>query len=175
MFKSILGSELTLVNFLICIGVAFVLGLIVALIHKKTTRTTGNFVTTLAILPTLVAMAILLVNGNLGAGVATVGVFSLIRFRSIPGNSRSLLAVFFAMAIGLAVGTGYVVYAALFTVIIGAASASVIQHIRSATCCISLCQKILITLKSLTTSLINTRSLTIFKKLKLPIWVAYLS
>ena len=119
MFKSILGSELTLVNFLICIGVAFVLGLIVALIHKKTTRTTGNFVTTLAILPTLVAMAILLVNGNLGAGVATVGVFSLIRFRSIPGNSRSLLAVFFAMAIGLAVGTGYVVYAALFTVIIG--------------------------------------------------------
>ena len=66
-----------------------------------------------------VAMAILLVNGNLGAGVATVGVFSLVRFRSIPGNSRSLLAVFFAMAIGLAVGTGYVVFAALFTAIIG--------------------------------------------------------
>jgi uncharacterized membrane protein YhiD involved in acid resistance len=64
-------------------------------------------------------MAILLVNGNLGAGVATVGVFSLVRFRSIPGNSRSLLAVFFAMAIGLAVGTGYVVFATLFTAIIG--------------------------------------------------------
>lgn len=119
MFSSILTGELTLVNFLICIGVAFVLGLVVALVHSKTAKTSSNFVTTLAVLPTLVAMAILLVNGNLGAGVATVGVFSLVRFRSIPGNSRSLLAVFFAMAIGLAVGTGYVVFAALFTVIIG--------------------------------------------------------
>lgn len=119
MFNSILSGELTLVNFLICIGVAFVLGLIVAFVHSKTAKTNSNFVTTLAVLPTLVAMAILLVNGNLGAGVATVGVFSLVRFRSIPGNSRSLLAVFFAMAIGLAVGTGYVVFAALFTAIIG--------------------------------------------------------
>ena len=76
--------------------------------------------TTLAILPMLVAMAITLVNGNLGAGVATVGIFSLVRFRSIPGNSRSILSVFFAMAIGLAVGTGYVGFAALFTVIVSA-------------------------------------------------------
>ncbi|MBQ8156793.1 DUF4956 domain-containing protein [Candidatus Saccharibacteria bacterium] len=119
MFDSILGTELTLTNFLICIGVAFVLGLIVAFVHMKTTKTNTNFATTLAVLPALVAMAILLVNGNLGAGVATVGVFSLVRFRSIPGNSRSLLAVFFAMAIGLAVGVGYVLFAALFTVIIG--------------------------------------------------------
>ena len=118
MFNSILGSELTPVHFFICIGVAFVLGVIVALVHQKTSRSTSNFVTTLAILPMLVAMAIMLVNGNLGAGVATVGVFSLVRFRSIAGNSKSILSVFFAMAIGLAVGTGYVTFAALFTVVV---------------------------------------------------------
>lgn len=120
MFDSILGTELTPVHFFVCLGVAFVLGLIVALVHQKTTRSSSNFVTTLAILPMLVAMAIMLVNGNLGAGVATVGVFSLVRFRSIAGNSRSILSVFFAMAIGLAVGTGYVTFAALFTVIVSA-------------------------------------------------------
>ena len=119
MFNSILGSEVTPVHFFICIGVAFVLGLIVALVHQKTSsRSTSNFVTTLAILPMLVSMAIMLVNGNLGAGVATVGIFSLVRFRSIAGNSRSILSVFFAMAIGLAVGTGYVTFAAMFTVVV---------------------------------------------------------
>ena len=85
MFDSILGNELSLINFLICIGASFVLGLVVALVHMKTAKTSKNFATTLAILPTLVAMAILLVNGNLGAGVATVGIFSLVRFRSIAG------------------------------------------------------------------------------------------
>lgn len=120
MFDSILGNELSLINFLICIGASFVLGLVVALVHMKTAKTSKNFATTLAILPTLVAMAILLVNGNLGAGVATVGIFSLVRFRSIAGNSRSLLSVFFSVAIGLAVGTGYVAFAALFTLIISA-------------------------------------------------------
>jgi len=120
MFNSVLGSELQLSSFLLCIGVSFALGLIVSLIHTKTARSSKNFATTLAVLPSLVAMAIMLVNGNLGAGVATLGVFSLVRFRSIAGNSRSLLSVFFSMAIGLAVGTGYVGFAALFTVIISA-------------------------------------------------------
>ena len=120
MFNSILSPSLTPANFFICLGTALVLGLIVAIVHKKTTRASSNFITTLAILPMLVAMAIMLVNGNLGAGVATVGVFSLVRFRSIAGNSRSILSVFFAMAIGLAVGTGYIAFAALFTVIVSA-------------------------------------------------------
>ena len=118
MFQSILGLELSLIHFLVCLGVAFVLGLVVAFVHSRTARSSSNFITTLVILPVLVTMAIMLVNGNLGAGVATVGVFSLIRFRSIAGNSRSLLSVFFAMAIGLACGTGYVVFAALFTIIV---------------------------------------------------------
>lgn len=118
MFDSILTGELTLMHFLACLGTAFVLGLIVALVHQKTARSSSHFVTTLAILPVLVAMAIMLVNGNLGAGVATVGVFSLVRFRSIAGNSRSIMAIFFAMAIGLAVGVGYLGFATIFTAVV---------------------------------------------------------
>ena len=118
MFDTILTGELTLTNFLACLGTAFALGLVVALVHQKTARATSHFITTLAILPVLVCMAIMLVNGNLGAGVATVEIFSLVRFRSIAGNSRSLMVVFFAMAIGLATGVGYLGFAALFTVIV---------------------------------------------------------
>ena len=117
MFSSIIQDEITAASFAVCLGVAFMLGIIVALVHQKTARSSSNFITTLAVLPMLVAMAIMLVNGNLGAGVATMGVFSLVRFRSIAGNSRSMLSVFFSMAIGLACGTGYIAFAAIFTVV----------------------------------------------------------
>ena len=119
MFNSIIGNELTITSFLICMGVAFILGLIVALVHMICARTNKNFIVTLAVLPLLVTVVILLVNGNLGTSVAILGAFSLIRFRSIPGNSREILAVFFAMAIGLAVGTGYIAFAAVFTLMVG--------------------------------------------------------
>ena len=117
MFNSIIGDNLTITNFLICMGVAIILGMIVALVHMVCARTNKNFVVTLSILPLLVSVVILLVNGNLGTSVAIVGAFSLIRFRSIPGNSRELIYVFFAMVIGLAVGTGYIAFAGVFTLI----------------------------------------------------------
>ena len=116
MFNSIINGNITIENFAACLGVAFVLGLVVAFAHMKTTHSNKNFITTLAILPMLVTTVILMVNGNLGTGVAVMGAFSLVRFRSIPGHSRAILSVFFAMAIGLAVGTGYIAFAALFTI-----------------------------------------------------------
>ena len=118
MFNSILTTTLTPNNFIICLITAFILGLIVALIHMKTNKSTKNFITTLALLPMIVAMVIMLVNGNLGTSVAIVGAFSLVRFRSIPGNSKEILNVFFVMAIGLACGTGYILYAAIFTILV---------------------------------------------------------
>ena len=117
MFNSILGSSLTLINFTICIVTSFILGLIVALVHSKTNKTNKNFVGTLVVLPALVTIVILLVKGNLGTAVAVGGAFSLTRFRSIPGTSKEILSVFFAMAIGLAVGTGYIAYSIIFTII----------------------------------------------------------
>lgn len=91
------------------------LGLVVAYCYMFKNYYTKNFVVTLAILPLFVQLVIMLVNGNLGAGVAVVGAFSLIRFRSVPGGSKEIVTIFWSMGIGLATGMGYVGYAALFS------------------------------------------------------------
>lgn len=100
--------------------VSVVLGLGVALIYMYKNRYSKSFVVTLALLPAMVQIVIMLVNGNLGAGVAVMGAFSLVRFRSIPGSAREIGSIFFAMAIGLATGMGYLAVAAMFLVFIGA-------------------------------------------------------
>lgn len=122
MFNSIIGTTVTPVTFIICLITSLFLGLVVAFLHMKTTKSNANFISTLVILPALVTVVILLVNGNLGTSVAVLGAFSLVRFRSIPGNSREILNVFFAMAIGLAIGTGYIAFAFIFTFITAIAS-----------------------------------------------------
>ena len=106
---------------LICTAVCLVLGLVIAGVYMIRSQYTKNFVVTLALLPAMVQAVIMLVNGNLGTGVAIVGAFSLIRFRSVPGSSREIATVFFAMAVGLATGMGYVTYAAIFTAVISVA------------------------------------------------------
>lgn len=97
--------------------VALILGLIIALTHKATSKYNKNFLITIAILPILVSNIILVVNGNLGMGIAVAGAFSLVRFRSIAGTSKEILSVFFSMAIGLAIGAGYSILAAIVTII----------------------------------------------------------
>ena len=121
MFESIYSSSsatISVENFLICLGVAIVLGGVIAFTHKSTTKTTPHFILTLAILPVLVQIVILLVNGNLGTSLAVAGAFSLVRFRSMPGNSKEIVSVFWSMAIGLALGMGYVTLALVATIII---------------------------------------------------------
>lgn len=118
MFNSIIESTLTIQNVLICICVSLILGILIALIHMKTTKYNKNFIVTLALLPVLVQVVIMMVNGNLGTSVAVLGAFSLIRFRSIPGNSREITSIFFAMAIGLAVGMGQIYFAILLSAVI---------------------------------------------------------
>lgn len=102
---------------LLSMGVALILGLIIAITHKVTSRYSKNFLVTITILPTLVASVILVVNGNLGMGVAVAGAFGLVRFRSIAGTSKEILSIFFAMAIGLAIGAGYLILAIAITLI----------------------------------------------------------
>lgn len=121
MLESIFSTQtasISMENWLICIGVAIVLGVIISAVHKFTTKTTPNFLLTLAILPTLVEVVILLINGNLGTSLAVAGAFSLIRFRSMPGNSKEIISVFWAMAVGLALGMGYVIFGVIVTVIV---------------------------------------------------------
>ena len=99
----------------ICIVVAIVLGIVISLTHKFTTKSTLNFLLTIAVLPVLVQVVILLINGNLGTSLAVAGAFTLIKFRSMPGNSKEIVTVFWAMTVGLALGMGYAV---AFTVIV---------------------------------------------------------
>lgn len=95
---------------------AFICGLIIAGTHMLKNRYTRSFVITLVLLPPIVELVIILVNGNIGAGVAVAGAFSLVRFRSVPGKGQEITGIFLAMAVGLAAGMGYVGIALLFTV-----------------------------------------------------------
>ncbi|WP_316608301.1 DUF4956 domain-containing protein [uncultured Ruminococcus sp.] len=118
-FNSIFtGDAITVVQGLIVTGVALGLGILSSLVYMFKSYCSKNFAVTLALLPPIVSMLILMVNGNLGTGIAVVGVFSLVRFRSQPGNAREILAIMLSMAIGLACGTGYVTFAVFGAVIV---------------------------------------------------------
>ncbi len=122
MFTSILTNvegSLTVQNALICTLVSLVLGFLIALIYGSRGTCSKNFMVTLVMLPVLVQMIIMLVNGNLGTSVAVLGAFSLVRFRSVPGSSKEMAVIFFDMAVGLATGTGFLGFAATMTIMIG--------------------------------------------------------
>lgn len=103
---------------IIALVTSILLGFIIAFVYSKISNYTKNFIITLAILPILVQVIIMLVNGNLGTGVAILGAFSLVRFRSIPGTSREIVTVFFAMVVGLSIGTGFVLLSVILTVVV---------------------------------------------------------
>ncbi len=117
MLTNILSGGVSSGAIIILAIVSVVLGLIIALTHKGTSRFNKNFLTTISLLPLLVMSVIMVVNGNLGMSVAVAGTFGLVRFRSVPGTSKEILSVFFAMAVGLALGAGYIVLAPVITVI----------------------------------------------------------
>ena len=121
LFKGIFDTDLTVVisakDFLLCLGTALVLGLALALCYMLRSRYTKSFVVTLALLPAVVCVVIMMVNGNVGAGVAVAGAFSLVRFRSVPGTAKEICALFLAMGIGLIAGMGYLGFAALFALV----------------------------------------------------------
>ncbi len=122
MFTSIIDTtsgSITVESVIICLIAAMVLGLVSSFVYMKTAdRYSKSFIITLAILPVLVEIVIMMTSGNLGSAVAVLGTFSLIRFRSAPGSSREILGVFFSMAIGLACGMGQIAFAALITLVV---------------------------------------------------------
>lgn len=121
MFESILSETagtLSISDSLICMAVSIILGLIIACVHMYTSKYSKNFIVSLAILPALVQVVIMMVNGNLGTSVAILGAFGLVRFRSIPGTAKEIVSVFFAMAIGLALGMGHIMFAIYVTIVV---------------------------------------------------------
>jgi uncharacterized membrane protein YhiD involved in acid resistance len=131
MFESILTTPLTMEGALWCTLASLVLGGLVAGVYWLQSKNEGggspSLFMTLLFLPALVQVVIMLVNGNLGAGVAVMGAFGLVRFRSVPGTGRDILYIFYAMAIGLATGMGYLMYAFVFAIVLGVIMVAVMR------------------------------------------------
>lgn len=122
LFQGLFDSEIvqiiSVTDFLLCICVSLIVGLMLAGAYMYRSRYTKSFVVTLALLPTVVCVVIMMVNGNVGTGVAVAGAFSLVRFRSVPGTAKEITGLFLAMSVGLVVGMGYLGFAVLFAVIL---------------------------------------------------------
>lgn len=120
MLNSVIASPMNLSTFMICIGSALALGILTSLLFTRRGHHTGSLTLSLALLPAIVSLVIMMVNGNIGAGLAVAGTFALVRFRSVPGTAKEITALFFDVALGLACGMGYVVIAGIFFVVVGA-------------------------------------------------------
>ena len=123
LFESILNNgTFNGLQLVIATITALTCGVVIAVSHMAKNKCTKSFLITLVLLPAIVELVIILVNGNIGAGVAVAGAFSLVRFRSIPGRGRDITSIFLAMATGLATGMGYIGVAIIFTVVLSSIS-----------------------------------------------------
>lgn len=118
-FETTISANLSISDFLLCIFTSLCIGLFLAFVYAFKSHYTKSFLLTLALLPSIVCVVIMMVNGNLGAGVAVAGAFSLVRFRSVPGTAKDIATIFLAMGTGLIAGMGYLGYAILFAFVLG--------------------------------------------------------
>ncbi len=121
-FDTTAAGAVSVLSFLLCLGCALLVGFFLAVLSMYRNQESRSFITTLAILPAIVCVVIMMVNGNVGAGVAVAGAFSLVRFRSAPGTASEIGMIFLAMSAGLMCGMGYLGYSILFCLVMGAIS-----------------------------------------------------
>ncbi|WP_022777991.1 DUF4956 domain-containing protein [Butyrivibrio sp. AE3009] len=122
-FGSIMESgTITGAGFVTATICSILIGCFIAFMYTLKNNYSKSYIVTLALLPAIVQVVIMLVNGNIGAGIAVAGAFSLVRFRSAPGSGKEITSIFLAMAVGLATGMGYIGIAAIFAVIITVAN-----------------------------------------------------
>ncbi|HPF88336.1 MAG TPA: DUF4956 domain-containing protein [Candidatus Limiplasma sp.] len=111
----------TIPEVLVSLLLALFLGFIISRIYMWKSNHSPTLAVGIILMPAVVQAVIFLVNGNLGTGLAVMGAFTLVRFRSVAGSAKDITCIFFAMAVGLATGMGYALYAVLFTVVVGGA------------------------------------------------------
>lgn len=119
-FSSIVGAEFALSTYLLCATAALICGVIAAVSAAFKSDSTKSFTVAIILMPLIVQTVIMMVNGNIGTGVAVMGAFSLVRFRSVPGKAKDIVSIFLAMTAGLACAAGFVGIALLFTVLVSA-------------------------------------------------------
>ena len=117
MFNSLISPAITLSSFIACMATAIVLGVLTSLVFSFRSRHSSSFMLALALLPAAVTM---MVNGNVGAGLAVAGTFAIVRFRSAQGTAREIVGLFLSMSIGLVCGMGYIYVAMLYFAIMAA-------------------------------------------------------
>lgn len=121
LFESILGSSLTVTNVLIILGCSLILGFFISIVYVFTHKKCGyapSFAITLVMLPVIIALIIMLIGDNVARAFSLAGAFTIIRFRSAPADSKDITYIFFTLAVGLALGLGYIGYSILFTVVL---------------------------------------------------------
>lgn len=121
-FQGVGAQDIQPPQFLLCLLVSLIIGVFLAFVYTYKIRYTQSFVVTLALIPAIVCLVILLVNGSIGAGVAVAGAFNLVRFRSVPGSAKEIGAIFLAMGTGLTAGMGYLSYAVISALLLGCCS-----------------------------------------------------
>lgn len=133
-FDSVLSDSFTITTYLLCLGCSLLCGIITAFANSYKTHLSKSFFISLVLLPMIVQTVIVMVNGNIGTGVAVMGAFSLVRFRSLPGKAKDISALFLVMSAGLTCASGYVGIALLFTCLVNfvmvGLSAFVLNHKR---------------------------------------------
>lgn len=118
LFITVIHSSVTPLSFLLCTATALILGLVISLVASYKSNSSNGYKIATALLPIIIEIIIMLVNGNLGAGVAVAGTFSLIRFRSTPASAKEITTILLETAVGLACGMGYIGIAAIATIVI---------------------------------------------------------
>lgn len=117
-FDSILDTNPMMNAYFIALAVSLVCGALTAFAASFRSYATKSFLVCLILLPMIVTTVIMMVNGNVGTGVAVMGAFSLVRFRSVPGKAKDIAAIFLTMTAGLACAAGYVAIAVVFTLLV---------------------------------------------------------
>lgn len=113
-----IDAILTPEKYILCALVALVCGILITVTHSFKNKSNMSLYGTIAFLPVVVMTIIMVVSQNIGAGVAVAGAFTLIRFRSIPGEARAVGNLFCSTACGILCGMGYLFYAGMFCVIV---------------------------------------------------------
>ena len=117
LFDTDMTRTIGIEQFLLCIGCSLTIGIILALGYMNHARYSKSYIMTLAVLPAIVCVVIMMVNGNIGTGLAVAGAFSLVRFRSVPGSAKEITMLFLAMGTGLLTGMGYIGFGFVFAVV----------------------------------------------------------
>jgi len=94
---------------LLNLSLAFILGMFVSWVYKKTHKGLSysqSFMLTTVFVSVIVCMVIMVIGNNLARAFALVGALSIIRFRTVVKDTKDTAYIFWALAAGMAAGTG---------------------------------------------------------------------